>query len=215
MSSGFGTDPVPGEVVPPIAPAPDVPSLPSDLETASLPSDLEKASPPFCPETASRPAGTDVTTVTSTESAVVLPPDSAVLSPESAALPSKIGAKIGAKIGLRVRNGPGAGRILPLIAPKALIGRSDPPAVTVDIDLTDFERGEVPVVSRRHAAIDWSEGHLTITDLGSINGTWVNGKRLVVRDPDRVSAPAGVRPGDRIVLADLELEVIEHDRDIA
>src|SRR6266498_295244 len=34
-----------------------------------------------------------------------------------------------------------------------------------------------PTVSRRHAALELAGGALRITDLGSRNGTWVNGLR--------------------------------------
>ncbi len=38
-----------------------------------------------------------------------------------------------------------------------------------------------PLISRRHAQIDCSSSHWTVTDLGSTNGTYVNGRR--VREP--------------------------------
>lgn len=36
-------------------------------------------------------------------------------------------------------------------------------------------------VSRRHAELDFSDGQLWITDLGSANGTFINGERLAPR----------------------------------
>ncbi|WP_306434484.1 DUF1707 and FHA domain-containing protein [Actinomadura roseirufa] len=45
-------------------------------------------------------------------------------------------------------------------------------------------------VSRFHAEINRAEGDWTVTDLGSMNGTRVNGWRL--------TGPARVRPGDEI-----------------
>lgn len=34
------------------------------------------------------------------------------------------------------------------------------------------------LVSRLHAQIEWVGGHFQLRDLGSVNGTWVNGQRL-------------------------------------
>jgi pSer/pThr/pTyr-binding forkhead associated (FHA) protein len=47
-------------------------------------------------------------------------------------------------------------------------------------------------VSRLHALLSWSASGLWVADLGSRNGTHVNGQRLV--------GPARLRPGDRLVL---------------
>src|SRR3954453_5925272 len=73
-----------------------------------------------------------------------------------------------------------------------------------DVNLMD------PEVSRHHAAIRDQGGSLAIEDLGSTNGTFVNGKRVevvtVLRDGDTVrlgttvwsirsSAPAGADAG--------------------
>jgi pSer/pThr/pTyr-binding forkhead associated (FHA) protein len=59
------------------------------------------------------------------------------------------------------------------------LGRDD-----CDIVLSD------PEVSRRHAAVAESPDGFTIEDLGSTNGTWVNGERI-----DR---PAPLRAGDEV-----------------
>lgn len=53
-----------------------------------------------------------------------------------------------------------------------------------DFTLTD------PDVSRRHAAIQIAAGELSIEDLGSTNGTFVNG--------DRISARRSLRDGDEV-----------------
>ena len=59
-----------------------------------------------------------------------------------------------------------------------------------------------PTLSRRHATLFWDAGHLMIRDLGSSNGTFVNGRRVT----DAVE----LRPGDRLelgsVVANLELD---------
>jgi pSer/pThr/pTyr-binding forkhead associated (FHA) protein len=63
-----------------------------------------------------------------------------------------------------------------------VIGRADDCAVAIDFT----------GVSRRHATIHISGGGVTLEDLGSKNGTWLNGERLF--------APAELHDGDRIRL---------------
>jgi len=53
-------------------------------------------------------------------------------------------------------------------------------------------------VSRRHAAIFWSEGQVMIEDLGSTNGTMVNGYPVTT---------TVVRPGDVVVIGDCRITV--------
>jgi pSer/pThr/pTyr-binding forkhead associated (FHA) protein len=62
-----------------------------------------------------------------------------------------------------------------------------------------------PRVSRWHCSLTEVEGGLWVHDLGSSNGTWINGRRVV---------SALVRPGDVIAIADVcfRLEKAEPDR---
>jgi hypothetical protein len=53
-------------------------------------------------------------------------------------------------------------------------------------------------VSRRHAELVLRDGRWILRDLGSSNGTWVNGRQVV---------EAEVRPGDRVVLGDCRLRL--------
>lgn len=77
-------------------------------------------------------------------------------------------------------------------SPRMTIGRSDAATETYpDLDLTPYgamEKG----VSRIHAALLRNEDSLTLVDLGSSNGTHLNGQRLIAEQP-RV-----VRDGDEI-----------------
>jgi pSer/pThr/pTyr-binding forkhead associated (FHA) protein len=62
---------------------------------------------------------------------------------------------------------------------RVIIGRSR------DVDF----RIDNPDVSRRHAAIFWSEGSIVVKDLGSTNGTMVNGypvESTTVRPTDTI-----------------------------
>lgn len=81
---------------------------------------------------------------------------------------------------------------LPNTLKRWVFGRADTTSPKQpDIDLTPYgalEKG----VSRIHAVIERSEDTLTITDLGSSNGTHLNGQRL---GPDQ---PRVLRDGDEI-----------------
>ena len=69
---------------------------------------------------------------------------------------------------LVAQSGPLAGRELPIDKPVLVLGR----AAGSDILLEDQE------VSRRHAEIRFAGGQVSITDAGSMNGTFVNGMRI-------------------------------------
>jgi pSer/pThr/pTyr-binding forkhead associated (FHA) protein len=75
-----------------------------------------------------------------------------------------------------------------------VIGRFDPrTGVSPDVDLSYDDRIN-RVISRRHARILGHDGWHEIEDLGSTNGTRVNGKRLNIGQKMRL------RPGDRVAL---------------
>ncbi len=81
------------------------------------------------------------------------------------------------------------------------IGRLDAASATFpDIDLTEdggLEKG----VSRRHARITREGGELFLEDLGSVNGTFLNGKRLTPYLPHLLHS------GDEIMVGRLVLRV--------
>lgn len=72
-----------------------------------------------------------------------------------------------AVLALHQVGGPGAGRRTPLGRGRVVLGRD----ATCDVVLAD------PDVSRRHATITVAASAITIHDLGSANGTWVDGHR--------------------------------------
>ena len=72
------------------------------------------------------------------------------------------------KIFLRVVGGPAAGREIPLHGQKVTIGR----AASADIPVPDS------VISRVHIAIFHDGKKWMIQDLGSTNGTWVDGEKI-------------------------------------
>ncbi len=84
---------------------------------------------------------------------------------------------------------------------ETIFGRADINTQTLpDMDLSPYgalEKG----VSRTHAAIRRSEDTLTLVDLGSVNGTFLNGQRLIPNQP-RV-----LRDGDEIRFARLVVHI--------
>lgn len=87
---------------------------------------------------------------------------------------------------LVVREGNDQGKQVALGRQQIVIGRSLKNAV----QLAD------ETVSRQHARLEYEAGGHVIVDLGSTNGTYVNGKRV---DRRRLS------PGDRVVLGKTRL----------
>lgn len=90
-----------------------------------------------------------------------------------------------------------------------LVGRNDPPAVQVDLDLTGYELDQTPMVSRRHAELQWVEGDLQVIDLGSKNGTFVDDVQLIAQ-PGQPSSPMKLHTGSKIRFANIEMEVVDH-----
>ena len=58
-------------------------------------------------------------------------------------------------------------------------------------------------ISRRHASLDWRQGRLQLSDLGSTNGTRINGVALVK------GRPIPLRDGVRFSIGGFEIEVLE------
>jgi pSer/pThr/pTyr-binding forkhead associated (FHA) protein len=92
-----------------------------------------------------------------------------------------------------------------IIKPKQelIFGRRDPATGAMpDIDLTPYA-GYRMGVSRRHAAIRAADdNHLDVWDLGSSNGTFLNGQRLNAHRPYRM------RDGDRLRLGQMIIRLI-------
>lgn len=89
--------------------------------------------------------------------------------------------------GVVFTSGPLAGRQVEVTA-MLVLGRQAP-----DLPIDD------PEVSRRHAALRPADDGLEIEDLGSLNGTWVNGTRI--------QGAVRLEAGDRVQLGDTSFEV--------
>jgi len=100
---------------------------------------------------------------------------------------------------VRVR---GAAEPLTLIPKDELVlGRSDAHSrIVPDVDMAPYGAAEQGV-SRRHAVIRRGEDTLTLVDLGSTNGTHLNGQRLIPHQP-RV-----LRDGDEIRMGKLVFHI--------
>jgi ABC-type multidrug transport system ATPase subunit/pSer/pThr/pTyr-binding forkhead associated (FHA) protein len=89
--------------------------------------------------------------------------------------------------------GPAVGQIYELTQVETIIGREE------DAQIVIYN----PAVSRHHVRLTYQAGHYFIEDLGSANGTFVNGQRL--------AGSQALNPGDRIALGEttvLELEAL-------
>jgi DNA-binding NtrC family response regulator len=106
----------------------------------------------------------------------------------------KVARPSAGKVGftLRVSGGPSAGRsvaIAPSQPSRVLIGQS----ASCELRLEDRE------VSRRHLGVEIAEGELRVTDLGSTNGTRVNGVSII---------EALLRGGERIEIGRTAIDVL-------
>ncbi|HEX2372884.1 MAG TPA: FHA domain-containing protein [Actinomycetota bacterium] len=88
---------------------------------------------------------------------------------------------------LRFADGPLAGRRVEVTA-ALVLGRQ-----AADLAIED------PQVSRRHASVRPADDALEVEDLGSKNGTWVNGARI--------AGPTRLVPGDRVRVGDTTFEI--------
>ncbi|WP_052709186.1 FHA domain-containing protein [Streptomyces sp. NRRL S-495] len=78
------------------------------------------------------------------------------------------------------------------------IGRDEPDCAAIP-GLAGLDQ-----LSRHHARLCWTDGALYVEDLGSTNGTFVDGRRI--------EAPTRIGPGNRLRFAlDLDVQVVEID----
>lgn len=82
------------------------------------------------------------------------------------------------------------------------LGRRDPAGGTIpDVDLTSYAAYRMGV-SRRHALLKLKDARLHLVDLGSSNGTMLNGVRLAPHQP------RPIRDGDTITLGKMSLRAV-------
>jgi hypothetical protein len=127
-------------------------------------------------------------------------PEAPAPSADAAAAPSAAPAAFKAK--LSVVRGGRKGQEFPLEDGNNLVGRWDPETGSfpeVDLDADDPEAK----ISRKHALIRIDGGKITIEDIGSLNGTYVN------RQP-RLSpgSPAEIKSGDEVIIGKTFLKLV-------
>jgi pSer/pThr/pTyr-binding forkhead associated (FHA) protein len=83
-----------------------------------------------------------------------------------------------------MRSGPTPGVTFPLEGDQLIIGRDSSNSITIN----DAE------ISRKHSRLSFQGGKYVLEDLGSTNGTFVNGQRL--------AGPVVLKPGDVISLGE-------------
>lgn len=123
---------------------------------------------PTPPEPAPQPPedNFDSTTVRRARRPVAPEPDpAAAAKTDRAPLPTSM--PTGKRLSLAVLTGPAAGTVHRLDKPQMTIGRSH-----ADINIDDTE------ASRQHAMVEVREGSYLLIDLGSTNGTMVDGQKI-------------------------------------
>ena len=100
----------------------------------------------------------------------------------------------------------GSGKILPLASRNEFIlGRlSEESPILPDVDLTPY-RASAAGVSRLHAVVKRESNKAMLMDLGSSNGTYLNGRRI---QPD---VDVALSHQDMIALGTLQIQVLLHD----
>jgi hypothetical protein len=107
-----------------------------------------------------------------------------------------------ARAKLQVVRGGRKGQEFPLEDGNNLVGRWDPETGAfpeVDLDQDDPEAK----ISRKHALIRFEAGKITVEDIGSLNGTYVN------RQPRLMPGnPVELKPGDEIIIGKTFLKLV-------
>ena len=104
---------------------------------------------------------------------------------------------------LLVRSGPSTGMRFEITAPRVIIGRrsADPSSSNLEVPVMQIDDGRI---SRYHAEIfarpDGLQVSLYIRDMGSANGTWLNGRQLG-GEPVRLQDGAAIQVGPDSMLS--------------
>jgi len=93
------------------------------------------------------------------------------------------------QVKLIVRSGSQAGKAVSIPAPQCLIGRSEECHIRPQLD----------AISRKHCVVTTKENEVTVKDLGSRNGTYVN--------DERIKGEAVLLTGDTLRVGPVEFEV--------
>src|SRR5579883_1023836 len=124
------------------------------------------------------------------------------ITPPAAPAAAPAAAVAAFKAKLQIVRGEGKGQELPLEDGNNVIGRWDPETGAfpeVDLDKYDPEAK----VSRKHALLRIEGGKITVEDMGSLNGTYVN------RQPRLApGTPVELKSGDEIIIGKTFLKLV-------
>ncbi len=181
--------PAAGAGAAPAAPAPEAP--PAEAPAPAAPAAAPAAEAPAAAAPAAEAPKSDAPTGELNKPAP---------APAPAAEPA---APIGAfKAKFIVVRGGRKGQEFPLEDGNNLIGRWDPETGSfpeVDLDADDPEAK----ISRKHALTRIENGKITVEDIGSLNGTYVNrGQRL------QPGSPADIKNGDEVIIGKTFLKLV-------
>jgi len=169
----------------------DAPAEAPKPEAAAPPAAEAPAAAPAAEAPAAEPPKSDAPTGELNKPTAAPPP-----SAEPAAIVGAFKAKF-----IVVRGGR-KGQEFPLEDGNNLIGRWDPETGSfpeVDLDADDPEAK----ISRKHALARIESGKITVEDIGSLNGTYVNrGQRL------QPGSPADIKNGDEIIIGKTFLKLV-------
>ena len=151
----------------------------------------------FCSECGSQLIGVEGSLTRAVQAGPTNPLSEKPNRPKSSPLPPPL---VGNAISLHILD---AGQILPLVGREEFtLGRSsEGQSILPDIDLNPYRAYEKGV-SRLHASLKIGAGQVTVTDLGSVNGTRVNGKKI------SPSSPQPLNHGDILTLGKLKVQVL-------
>ena len=169
------------------------------------------------PEAAAAPSGESAPAESAAEAPATPPPSevptgeikppeesatAAAAAPAAEAAPAAAAAGSTARAKLQVVRGGRKGQEFPLEDGNNLVGRWDPETGAfpeVDLDQDDPEAK----ISRKHALIRFEGGKITVEDIGSLNGTYVN------RQPRLMPGnPVEMKTGDEIIIGKTFLKLI-------
>jgi hypothetical protein len=180
----------------PSAPAPEAPAAPP-AESAPAESAKELAS---APPAAELPGAQGPAAEAPKSDAPTGELNKPAAAPVPAAAPAAMAGAFKAKY-VVVRGGR-KGQEFPLEDGNNLIGRWDPETGSfpeVDLDADDPEAK----ISRKHALTRIENGKITVEDIGSLNGTYVNrGQRL------QPGSPADIKNGDEVIIGKTFLKLV-------
>lgn len=123
------------------------------------------------------------------------------LSDSATVVPSPAPSPAGPRLTIVIMN---SGRRISLdVGEDLLIGRKDNArGIYPDVDL-GLDGGYDAGVSRRHAIISYTNGTYLIEDLGSANGTFVNGRQLAPQAPTMLSSGDELKCGTLLMRVEL------------